>query len=458
MNKLLMYKLMLGLLFLLSCGKEFLDVKQDKKVRTPTTIKDFQSLLDNSTGMMNYGSCHELGIIGSDEHYLLDGRWATLSAPYQRNGYVWDDQIYEGLPFLEWERAYQRILYANIALEGARAVTTSADEQPAWDNLYGSALFFRAWNHYQLAQQFALVYNVQNARSDLGIPLRLESDVEVPVVRSSVQETYDRLVADLKGAVRHLPISPVHKFRPSRPAAYALLARVYMQMDDFEAAANYADSCIALKGQLIDFNEIELDRTYTFDYDHGMSNVEVLFSTYLAAPTVVHNTRHNIDSNLLVLYEQHDLRYPAYFLVRPNGSIVFKGSYYNSSFFTGLAVDEMYLVSAESHARIGNHTKALERINTLRKSRINKDHFSSVSGLAGSALVHYILRERRKELLFRGTRWEDLRRLNKYSDSKTTLIRQIDGKRFELSPESPRWVWPIPDNVIELSNLEQNQR
>lgn len=458
MNKLLLYNLMLALFFLLSCGKEFLDVKRDKKVRTPTTIKDFQSLLDNSTGMMNYGSCHELGIIGSDEHYLLDGRWATLGTPYQRNGYVWDEQIYEGLPFMEWERAYQRILYANIALEGARAMTASADEQSAWDNLYGSALFFRAWNHYQLAQQFAGVYQVQEARSALGIPLRLESDVEVPVVRASVQETYDSIIADLKAAVRHLPVSPVHKFRPSRPAAYALLTRVYMQMDDFEAAASYADSCIALKGELIDFNGIQLDKTYTFDYDLGMSNVEVMFSTYLAAPTVVHNTRHNIDSNLLRSYEAHDLRYPAYFIVRANGSVTFKGSYFNSSFFTGLAVDEMYLASAESHARIGNATKALERINTLRDHRIAKDHFSPVNGLTGSALVQYILQERRKELLFRGTRWEDLRRLNKYSDSKTTLIRQIDGKRFELPPESPRWVWPIPDNVIELSKIEQNER
>jgi hypothetical protein len=68
------------------------------------------------------------------------------------------------------------------------------------------------------------------------------------------------------------------------------------------------------------------------------------------------------------------------------------------------------------------------------------------------------LLERRKELCFRGLRWQDLRRLNKEPEYAKTLTRKIDGITYTLPPNDPKYVFPIPPNVIALSGMQQNPR
>jgi hypothetical protein len=69
-----------------------------------------------------------------------------------------------------------------------------------------------------------------------------------------------------------------------------------------------------------------------------------------------------------------------------------------------------------------------------------------------------ILNERRKELLYRGLRWTDLRRLNKDPRFAITLKRIINGVSYTLPPNDNRYAWPIPDNEIALTNMPQNER
>ncbi|UZJ65622.1 RagB/SusD family nutrient uptake outer membrane protein [Sphingobacterium sp. KU25419] len=73
-------------------------------------------------------------------------------------------------------------------------------------------------------------------------------------------------------------------------------------------------------------------------------------------------------------------------------------------------------------------------------------------------LLSSIILERRKELFFRGTRWADLRRLNKENHFAVDLVRIVDGKRHILKPNTSRYLWPIPNNVVELSDVFQNPR
>jgi len=441
-----------------SCGEHFLSVKPDRSIRTPQSIEDYQALLDHAT-LMNAPSCHELGVIGGDESYLLDGRWANLSQPYQRNAYVWAANVYEGQPVDDWDGAYQRILQANMALEGVLSIAPSAEERPAWNNIKGSALFFRAWNHYQLAQLFCDVYDATKAVTQLGIPLRLESDVTVTAKRATVEQTYRSILDDLHEAADLLPVSPVHKFRPSKGATYALLCRVYLQMEDYEAAAKYGELCLHTFGALVDYNELDFSGSYTFTSDYGMSNAEVLFMNRLPAPTIMNSTRQNIDTTLLAMYAVGDLRQFAYFRMHTNGSIIFKGSYSGgSSFFTGLAIDEVYISLAESYARVGELGKAREYTKELLAHRYAKETLAPIETVSDNGLIAFILTERRKELVFRGTRWEDLRRLNKKPETAVNLTRKIDGLEFELPAGDPFWVWPIPDNVIDRSGMEQNKR
>jgi len=70
-----------------------------------------------------------------------------------------------------------------------------------------------------------------------------------------------------------------------------------------------------------------------------------------------------------------------------------------------------------------------------------------------------ILAERRKELVMRGTRWSDLRRLNKEARFQKTIQRtSADGQVYVLQPNSNLYTWQIPQRDIILSSIEQNPR
>ncbi|MFP9100715.1 RagB/SusD family nutrient uptake outer membrane protein [Flavobacterium sp. RHBU_24] len=89
------------------------------------------------------------------------------------------------------------------------------------------------------------------------------------------------------------------------------------------------------------------------------------------------------------------------------------GSYDGSPLpFSGIATDEIYLIKSECLARAGKFTEAMQVLNTLLEKRWIAGTFFPLSA-TGTAALDIILSERRKELVLRGLRWSDLRRLNK---------------------------------------------
>jgi len=64
--------------------------------------------------------------------------------------------------------------------------------------------------------------------------------------------------------------------------------------------------------------------------------------------------------------------------------------------------------------------------------------------------------ERRKELIFRGLRWSDLRRLNMDTRFAVTLKRKVNNKEFLLLPKDARYTLQIPISVIKSSGIQQN--
>lgn len=440
---------------LMACDREFLEIKRDKLERIPYTLNDFQSLL-NTVNNPNQ-SPHELGIIGADEYYVSNGRLATLSQAYQRNGYLWAKEVYEQENVNDWNNGYSKILYANIALEGIEKFGTPALDQ-LWNVLKGEAYFQRAYNHFALAQLFCPPYAPERISKKVGLPLRRESDVTMLPSRSTLGEMYDFILQDLQEAEKLLPDQAVLKYQPSKLAVYALYARIYLQFSDYGRALEYAERYLRITDELLDFNRINASLRYPFAADNGASNPEIAFFKQALRSTILGN-RFNVDTMLLGMYEENDLRRQVYFHRETDGRITFKGTYSGlNAAFSGFATDEIILVKAECLARAGEVDKALEALNYFLKHRIVQATFEPLEIRTKELLLHTILMERRKELFQRGVRWEDLRRFNKEPSHATILVRNIDGDRYELKPNDPRYTWPLPDVEITVGGLQQNER
>ncbi|OQP51364.1 hypothetical protein A4H97_27710 [Niastella yeongjuensis] len=448
-----------------SCGKKYLDYNATANLIVPRKLEDFQAMLDN-TNTMNESSAANLGLIGGDEYYVTAAQYATTgalgAAAFQKNAYIWAEQIYIGRESqVDWSSGYNHILLANYVFEGTDKIGRTDDNQDAWDLLRGSAYFFRGYNLFMMAQLYCPVYNAATAGTDLGLSLRTDSDPTMKPARASVEATYQMIIEDLQAAEALLKDKATTTYRPGKAAVYATLTRVYMQMGDYAKAAAYADKCLAIQNGLINFNSLNLSATITFP-GNGVGNAEVIFMENTQSVTIIASAFYNADTTLLKSYTNGDLRSKAYFTVNATTKkATFKGSYKGSitaGYYAGLATDEVYLNRAECLARLNNPADALADLNKLRQNRFTPATYVPLQSTDAQQVLDWIVAERRKEMVMRGTRWPDLRRLNKEPRYATTLTRVLDTQTFELKPNDQRWTWPLPVEAIENGGYEQNPR
>lgn len=448
-----LFKLMLMsfLVIFSSCKKNWLDAKPDKKLVVPHTLGDLQALLDNSTFVFNFGQ-PSLGEIGSDDYYTLYTDWISLS-PSEKNAYIWAKEVYEGSSAADWMLPYQRVFYENYVLENIEKISPDSTNLSEWSNIKGSALFGRGYDFYSLADLFAKPFDSATAATDAGIPLRLHSDINVKTARATVMETYHQEISDLNASLLLLPGLPAYKMRPSKAASYAMLARTYLNMGNYSLSLLYADSCLHLQPQLMDYNTLDTSSPYPFPY----FNDEVIYNAALNYFSIIGDQVAIVDSTIYSSFDSNDLRKYLFF-AHTNGFIRFKGGYDQYTGFGGIATDEMYLISAECHARLGQTSAAMDRLNSLLVNRWRTGTFTPFTPSTPDEALRLVLAERRKELIFRGLRWTDLRRLNKDPRFAITLTRNLNGTIYTLAPGSNRYVWPIPEKEIQLSGIAQNPR
>lgn len=449
----------------LSCRKQqddYLSVKANNSDVTPTTLADFQALLDNDAVMnRNYVMA---GLASTDNFYSPDAKFPSLS-PATQQLYLWAADIWQGEESSDWNYAYTMIEYGNVALDGIQKISVNIANQSDYNNIKGSALFYRAIGFYNLASVFCKPYMAGTASTDLGIPLRLTSDVNVKSVRASVQQTYDQIINDLKLAATLLPATPFKINRPSSTAAYALLAKVYFSMEDYTNALDYANKTLLQKNDLMDFNNTSLvNATARKPFlTNPTDNPEIIFYadglSYLSVNPLA--SRANVDSSLYDSYSTNDIRHTAFFYSNGDGTYRFKGTYdmFYSGDFCGLATNEIYLIRAECYARTGNTSSSLSDLNLLLGKRFITNTFTPLNTNNTDTALVWVLKERRKELPFTSNiRWEDLRRLNKDPRFAITLRRIVTGVSYTLPPNDSRYVLPIPDKEIQLTGMQQNPR
>lgn len=436
----------------ISCEKEFLEKKTSTSLIVPTSLDDFQRLMDD---YLNINAVPILGEFSSDDWYMAsDGVWDAENAMF-RNAYIWNAEIYDDTQnVLDWSRPYHQVLVANVVLDGLEQLPVNATNQADWNRIKGWALFVRAHAFYNLAQLFAPVYDANTAATDMGIPIRLRPGVDEISERATVQETYDRIISDLNEAVPLLPenLQTPNRNRPCRPAVLGLLARTYLNMRNYEMALEYADLSLQLHDQLMDYNDLGTAR-FTRD------NIESLYNSplgmgYRHFTTAYPNTR--IDTTLFNSYGETDLRKRVFFNANLN---TYRNSYGGQTYaFGGIATDEIYLIKAECLIRQNRQEEGMDVLNQLWLKRSdNTREFIPLTAETTDEALAVTLTERRKELIFRGLRWQDLRRLNKEGHN-IELKRILKGQEFILPPNSPLYILPIPNEEIRLSGIPQNIR
>jgi len=442
--------LLTGLFSLNSC-KKYLDAKPDKALAVPATAKDFQALLDNNNNMNQLFP--DAANVEADDYFLINSSFSNFEASAQLT-YKWDPAA---TIERDWNYAYTNIETCNIILDGLKQSSSASISKADQDQLSGSALFFRGFNFFQLVNIFAMPYDAGSSNGGPGIPLRLNSDITQQTTRATIAESYAQLLKDLRSAARLLPMSTSVKTRPGRAAAYAALSRVYLVMQDYSRAALYADSSLAIYNKVIDYNAVDPSSATPF----SQFNDEVIFHSVTNGQTaMLYPDYARVDTAFYLNYSTSDRRKQVYYTNSGDGYNAFKGSYSGNNYlpFNGFAVDELMLTRAECNARLGKESNALADLNNLLKNRYSKSAFTPyVSGTPD--LLSVILKERRKELAFRGQlRWNDIRRLNFDSRFAKTLIRKVGSADFSLPPNDKRFALLIPPSVIALTGMSQNLR
>lgn len=158
-----------------------------------------------------------MGADGSHKHYNLYDAGIQPS-----NGILWEI----------WRNFYLGISACNTAIGRADEVQGLTDA--AKKDLVGQALFLRAMYYHILVMQFG------------AVPLRTEEvkQVETTATRAPEADVYKQIIDDLLLAEQYLPATQAQYGRATKPAAQALLARVYLTIGRWNEAATYAKKVI----------------------------------------------------------------------------------------------------------------------------------------------------------------------------------------------------------------------
>ena len=385
-----------------------------------------------------------------------------------------------------WSSAYSAILGCNKALtainEGKFSRNGVSDEQI--NNIKAENLFLRALAYFDLVRVYAQPYGYIKANGitgveAMGVPIVLKDDLSARPSRNTVAEVYENLIIpDLVEAERLMSDSYVRAgvkdvvATVTKPVIQALMARVYLHHEDWQLAADYATKVIK-NGR---FRLLSGDRFVSM-WDGSVdvapqSGSEIIFEVYvsqsdgsrsdlgdyLTAPEVAGGAGYGdvrVSNDLINLYDATDVRltgltktnskYPGYRWSTKypgkNGQLA-----YNN--VPVLRISEMYLIRSEAIYRGAtvSGVTAIDDLNRVATNR-NAEAYATVT-------LDNLFEESRKEFLFEGHVFFDMKRLQK------SLVRtdyDLDSRTKNIDFPSYRWALPIPENdILYNDNMDQN--
>lgn len=458
------------------------------------TISQNKELLKNVT-IGSYSRIKESNYVRL-RHFMQelpgdDLAWCKQSGDHLNNTYGYLHLVNSSASLNFWRQAYYGIYSANRVIE-----SIDDNDTPEMLQLKGENLFLRALMHFDLLRVFARPYS-QSPDTNLGVMIRDKTAHDLPP-RSTVSETFKFIEKDLLEAANLMTVEKSSIYA-SKEVAWALLARLYLYMENNTKAVEYADKVINSKRySLIPTNQ--LASYYTIVPEN---NNETIFAVkFLTSENLgkqgIGSLYHEdggwgeiyvSTSYLKLIYQNtNDERIkfiqPKYSLDGqgnkiPDASEVsgFKvekregySKYFNLKYTLQdgvkmlaspviLRLAEMYLIKAEAYAKTPEmEDQALEMVNVIRRrAGLTDDQLFSANNLRGyQSVLDIVLDERRLELAWEGHRSYDLFRNNRTLKRDYTFGESFAGPST-IPPTSPRIVHYIPEIEITLNpNLVQN--
>lgn len=373
-----------------------------------------------------------------------------------------------------WSYAYYTIARANNVINNLDDKVGVDATQQQVNNVKAEALFIRALCYFDLVITYCQPYNYNATEDDkMGVPLVLVTENGKPA-RDSKENVYNQIVADLLQAESIMADDYVRSgvtdkaATPTKPAIQALLSRVYLYMNKWQEAADYATKVINNKKY-----ELAPADAYAamFSAATAPEGGEIIFEVYgsdkneywdnsgwahLPYITTTDDQGSHGDvcatKDLYDLYSEGDVRksmfkqhgndyFPTKYSGKPKDS---DPKYTNVPI---LRLSEMYLNRAEAIIN-GASVQGVTAESDLRK-------IATVRGASQTAAAtkQGVFDERRRELAFEGHITADYARCNKSMTRKDF----DDSKNKDVAFPSYMWALPIPNRERTANpNVAQN--
>ncbi|ALJ00574.1 hypothetical protein DC20_18360 [Rufibacter tibetensis] len=340
---------------------------------------------------------------------------------------------YRGTHML-WAMNYGVITNANNIIANAAKVPGITEEQRAAFEAEAKAL--RAFGYFNLARTYQHTYlKDPNA---LAVPLVLEQTTAQSQgrPRATLKEVYTQILEDLNTAERVLPTTRTAKSRINKNVAQGLLARVHLEMGQWQQAAEFAAKARQGYALMTPSQWKEGFNNYANgEWIWGLAqsaDQQVAFASFYSTidgrytvdskgnRTYVRRGYNNIRANdkFVELFALTDARREFQEAVGTTNSnrytiTKFKDLPDLSGDFVLMRSAEMYLIEAEAKARFGQEEAAQELVYQLRQQRFTVAADAVKPTTTGTALIDEVWVERRKELYGEGFGLMDIKRLQK---------------------------------------------
>ena len=431
----------LALLFLHASCKKYLEETPNNALPTESSITDANTARAAVIGAYDrlqayYASSFPtLGTITTD-NVIFNG---TLSEYLQldQNAIPTDNVItvaaYQGM--------YRAINSANSVIAALPGISDPLLTAAEKDKLLGEAYFIRALSYFDLARGWG------------GVQLQLQPTTDLQglkgVKRSTLDQTYDQVLADLTQAELLLPEDATTRNRAQKSTARALRARLHLYRKQWAEAETYAT-------QVISNAKYALVKPYKAFFTAPFQSTESVLE--LAYSVNDRNTYWNLwypssaggqftlkPSDALIA----KLNNPAVggtrnSLIAGTGSTVYGVLYNTTSTGTDpsyvIRIAELYLIRAEARTQLNKLSEAAADLNAIR----TRADVPPTTATTKEALLQAIEDENGLEFAFEAHRWFDLVRTE-----RAGAVLGLSNKNF--------WLFPIPySDVLSDPDVTQN--